>query len=51
MNANLLDIELSYDNPFLIFGVLIVGFIIVRMSIKKGKVHPKGGRYFKKKWD
>lgn len=36
---------------FYIFGILIAGFVIVRIFGKKALKPPKGGRYFKRKLD
>jgi hypothetical protein len=35
----------------IVFGILIVGVVIARFSIRKSGKRPKGGRVFKRKMD
>jgi hypothetical protein len=44
------SLELNINNPYALFGILLLGFVLIRYALKKGKVKPKGGRYFKRKF-
>lgn len=46
-----METEITMKDLMYLFGLLLVGIVIVRMASRRGKKPPKGGRYFKRNLD
>lgn len=41
----------EFRHLFWVFGALLVGIVIMRLGIKKSVKPPKGGRFFKRRFE